>query len=52
MRSGFSQPVREDTRRGQTKTAMAIAELCYQTLLEEFGKAMAACEAKVVHSAH
>lgn len=32
----------------QTKTAMAIAELCYQTLLEDSVKAMAACEAKVV----
>jgi glycerol dehydrogenase len=32
----------------QTKTAMAIAEMCYRTLLEDSVKAKAACEAKVV----
>jgi glycerol dehydrogenase len=32
----------------QTKTAMAIADLCYRTLLEDAVKAKAACEAKVV----
>jgi len=31
-----------------TKTAMALAELCYQTLLEDGTKAKAACESKTV----
>ncbi|HHX49205.1 MAG TPA: glycerol dehydrogenase [Clostridiales bacterium] len=31
-----------------TKTAFALAELCYKTLLEEGYKAMLSCEAKVV----
>lgn len=31
-----------------TKTAFALAELCYETLLEEGYKAMLSCEAKVV----
>jgi glycerol dehydrogenase len=34
-----------------TKTAMAIAELCYETLLEDSEKAIAACELGVVTQA-
>lgn len=42
FREGFCGPAR------QTKTAFALAELCYQTLLEDGVKAKAACECKIV----
>ncbi|HHT83572.1 MAG TPA: glycerol dehydrogenase [Clostridiales bacterium] len=42
FREGFTGPAKG------TKTAMALATLCYQTLLEQGVKAKAACDANVV----